>query len=141
MILSRSQQYGLMALIDLASRPNEFVLCRDLADKLDTPFAYLCKLMQQFAHAGLVHSARGRGGGYRLAKPAEQINIRQIMVILDGGSAEHECLLGLKTCADDNACALHCDWRPVKEGLLHLLDHQTLDRIAEQGGLQGLSTH
>jgi Rrf2 family protein len=140
MILSRSQQYGLMALIDLASRPDEFVLCRDLADKLDTPFAYLCKLMQQFAHAGLVHSARGRGGGYRLAKPAAEINIRQIMAIIDGGSVERECLLGLQTCADDHACALHCDWRPVKDGLLQLLDHQTLDRIAGQASPLALSS-
>lgn len=133
MILSRTKQYALLALIDLASRPAaEYVLCRDIAGRINIPQAYLCKLMQSLAKAGLVESTRGRSGGYRLVRSAMQISVRQIMQVMDGGQEERECLLGLKACGDDGACALHCEWQPVKEGLLQMLDQETLGHLVEK---------
>ncbi|MEW5770266.1 MAG: Rrf2 family transcriptional regulator [Pseudomonadota bacterium] len=127
MILSRSKQYALLAMIELGKRPpGEYLLCRRIARDKGIPFHYLCKLMQQMVNAGLVEAARGRSGGYRLAVPPARISIREVMRCIDGGQAEQECLLGLKACSDDNACAVHCQWRPVKESLLDLLEQQTV---------------
>lgn len=106
--------------------PGRFILSREIAERSGIPFPYLGKLLQQLTAAGLLEATRGRGGGYRLALPPQEINVRQIMNALDGGKTEQECLLGLKTCADETACALHCQWRPVKENLLELLDRQSL---------------
>ena len=135
MILSRSKQYALLALIDLASRPpTEYVLSRDIAGRIRMPHAYLSKLLQSLAHSGLVESVRGRSGGYRLARPAGLISVREIMNLMDDGREERQCLLGLKTCRDEDACALHCHWRPVKEGVLDLLEKETLGHLAAHSG-------
>ena len=135
MILSRSKQYALLALIDLASRPPaEYVLSRDIAARIKLPHAYLSKLLQTLAHSGLVESVRGRRGGFRLARPAGRISVREVMNLMDGGREERECLLGLKACRDEDACALHCQWRPVKEGLIDLLERETLGHLAGESG-------
>lgn len=127
MILTRSRQHALRAMIELARGDSrEFVLCRTIAQNCDIPTHYLGKVLQQLVVAGLLEAARGRMGGYRLAQPPAEISVRRIMMAIDGGKIEHECLLGFKTCSEDTACALHCQWRPVKDSLLDLLEGQTL---------------
>lgn len=133
MIFNRSKQYALLAMIELGKAPpDSFVYCRKLAREIGMPAPYLSKLLLQLVNAGLVEAMRGRCGGYRLAQAPASINLRTVMNALDGGREERECLLGLRECGDANACALHCQWRPVKEQLLGLLSHQTLAELSPE---------
>ncbi|ABI76371.1 rrf2 family protein [Hyphomonas neptunium ATCC 15444] len=57
----------------------------------DVPPAYLAKHMQALARAGIVTSARGASGGYRLARAPEEINLLQIADAVDGGEPAFRC--------------------------------------------------
>jgi Rrf2 family protein len=132
MIFSRSSQYAIQALVFLATQPaGNYVMCKEIARQLGLPLPYLSKLMLQFVRAGIVESSRGRQGGFRLARPAEDLSLMEIMAVIGGERSLKECLLGFKECSDETACAMHCQWRPVKETLFHLLEKQNVGALAK----------
>lgn len=132
MIFSRSSQYAIQALILLASEPaGNPVLCRTLASRLDLPLPYLGKLMQELSRQGIVASTRGRQGGYTLLKASDQVSLMEVVTLIGGERATKECFLGFKECLDQTACAMHCNWRPVKERLFTLLREQSLAKLVE----------
>ena len=78
MILSRTSQYALQALIFIATRPpGEPVLNREIASYLDVPPAYLAKIMQSLCKGGLLYSFRGRLGGFCLREGEAGRNRRE----------------------------------------------------------------
>jgi len=132
MIFSRSTRYAIQALVLLAGQPpGRYMRCRTLADRLQLPLPYLSKLMVRFAQAGLLDSSRGRAGGYRLRQPPDAIHLLQVAEVVSAGRVGRECLLGLKNCSDDDACAMHCQWQPVKQRLFAMLEDQNLERLAQ----------
>jgi Rrf2 family transcriptional regulator, iron-sulfur cluster assembly transcription factor len=138
MLLSRGSQYTLQALIYLAGETRErMILVRDIAERLAIPQFYLAKLLQPLSRAGWIETARGRGGGMRLALDAEQLSVYDVVLFTEGQRADRECLLGFKECADDSACVLHCQWKPIKTELLDDLKQHTLASLAASsaGGL------
>jgi Rrf2 family protein len=67
-MLSITSQYALRALSHLARQSGEAVLGRDLARSVEIPANYLSKVLLTLRNAGLVATARGSGGGYRLSR-------------------------------------------------------------------------
>jgi Rrf2 family iron-sulfur cluster assembly transcriptional regulator len=72
-MLSTTSQYALRALAHLAAQSGKALLGRDLAESVAIPANYLSKVLLTLRNAGLVTTARGSGGGYRLGKPADEI--------------------------------------------------------------------
>lgn len=132
MIFSRSAQYAIQALVLMATRPaGSYVMSKELAERLQLPPAYLSKLMLQFSRAGILESARGRQGGYRLHCNPHVLSLKEVLVIVCGERSLQECMLGLKECSDATACAMHGSWRPVKQKLFSLLDEQSIGKLAD----------
>ena len=135
MIFSRSSQYALQAMVYLACQPSgAYRLTREMADDLDIPRPYLAKLLHRLAQGGLVFSVRGRQGGFRLARRAGQVGLMEIVGLVEGEGLKHDCLLGLKKCSDETACAMHKRWRPIKEELCRLLEEHNLEKLARAIG-------
>ena len=78
--------YGLLALTDLAqnSRARHLVQVKEIAKRQRIPEEYLGQIMVLLKRANLVHGARGPGGGYRLARPAENISVALVLKALEG---------------------------------------------------------
>ena len=132
MLLSRASQYTLQALIYLARQPRERrVMVKEIADSLHLPQYYLSKLIQPPTRAGWLTTVRGRGGGMRLNPGGEHITMFDILQLTEGGRVTRECLLGFKDCADDSACVLHCQWKPIKQELSEGLGGHSLASLAE----------
>ncbi|MBI1284249.1 MAG: Rrf2 family transcriptional regulator [Thiobacillus sp.] len=131
MILNRSTQYILQALMHMVAHPsNQPVLARDLAKQLRLPSPYLSKLLQQPCRAGWLSSSRGRGGGFLLNPGTENLTVLDVVMLTEGEHANRDCLLGFKTCDDATACVLHCQWKPIKQELLGQFVGYTLAQLA-----------
>ena len=131
MILSRTSQYALQALIFIATRPpGEPVLNREIASYLDVPPAYLAKIMQSLCKGRLLYSFRGRLGGFCLREGAEKTDLMKILLLTEGTGFTQDCVLGLKVCSDATACPMHAKWVPIKKKLVSLLNDQTLEKLA-----------
>jgi len=131
MILSRTSQYAIQALIYIATRPpGEPILNRKVAEYLGVPTAYLAKIMQSLCRGNLLYSYLGRQGGFCLREGGEKTDLMQIISLIEGADFTDNCVLGLKTCSDETACPVHSKWKPIKEKIIALLHEQTLDRLA-----------
>ncbi|MDP1681691.1 MAG: Rrf2 family transcriptional regulator [Burkholderiales bacterium] len=131
MILSRTSQYAIQALIFIATRPpGEPVLNREIASYLNVPPAYLAKIMQSLCKGNLLYSYRGRLGGFCLREGAEKTVLMQILLLTEGPSFTQDCVLGLKVCSDATACPMHTKWLPIKKKVVALLNEQTLEKLA-----------
>lgn len=131
MILSRTSQYAIQALIYIATQPlGEPILNRKVAEYLGVPTAYLAKIMQSLCKGNLLRSFRGRQGGFCLREGGEKTDLMQIVQLIEGSGFSDECVLGLKICSDETACPMHVEWKPIKAKIVALLHEQTLDRLA-----------
>lgn len=84
MKLSTKGRYAMIALTDLAAQqPQRLVSLAEIAERQDISLAYLEQLFVKLRRAEIVDSVRGPGGGYRLARPVEQIRISEILAAVD----------------------------------------------------------
>lgn len=133
MLLSRTSEYALQALIYLATQPvGKTMLSRDVSDHLGVPAQYLAKILQDLAKHGVLDSFKGRGGGFVLRPGAERLNILDIVEIMEGQRFGEGCVLGLKTCSDETACPVHQYWSPMKREVMEMLGKQTIGSMAEE---------
>jgi Rrf2 family iron-sulfur cluster assembly transcriptional regulator len=82
--LSSKGRYAVMALVDLAQYGADApVTLSEVADRQEISLSYLEQLFSKLRRAGLVNSVRGPGGGYRLAYPAEDIRVADVILAVD----------------------------------------------------------
>ncbi|MHC5060626.1 MAG: RrF2 family transcriptional regulator [Planctomycetota bacterium] len=85
MIISRSTGYALVAVGFIAENNKDgAVLASKIAKEYEISLEYLLKILQQLVRANILKSKRGPGGGFSLARPAEHINLLQIVESVDG---------------------------------------------------------
>ncbi len=84
MKLSTKGRYAMVALADIALRGEDaLVPLAELSKRQDLSLAYLEQLFARLRRAGLVVSVRGPGGGYRLARPATEIRVADVLAAVD----------------------------------------------------------
>lgn len=84
MKLSTKGRYAMVALADIALQPaGQLVTLGDISRRQDVSLPYLEQLFVKLRRAGLVESVRGPGGGYRLARPASDIRIVDVLGAVD----------------------------------------------------------
>ncbi|MEL6587562.1 MAG: Rrf2 family transcriptional regulator [Pseudomonadota bacterium] len=97
MKLSTKGRYAMVALSDLAMQPPESLSSLgDVAKRQDISLPYLEQLFVKLRRAGLVHSVRGPGGGYRLARSASEIRVSDILEAVDERVSAMETGAGAK---------------------------------------------
>lgn len=132
-MLSKTAEYALRAVIAIArveeQRP---VLAREISSKGHIPNKYLSKVLRDLVHAGVLSSTRGIGGGFRLRRKASKLKLVDVVKPFDDIPARSRCPLGHPKCSDDVPCAMHEQWRPVKEAFRALLDDTTVAHLVER---------
>jgi Rrf2 family protein len=90
--LPESTEWVLHATTSLAQlSPGVTASAAQLAEHYDVPAAYLAKQLQALVRAGVLTATTGPRGGFRLARPAEQITLLQVIEAVDGGAAFYTC--------------------------------------------------
>ena len=88
MRLSRKSEYACLAMIDLAENAKTgYVKIQQIAERRSIPRQFLVQILLSLKGAGVVRSARGAAGGYKLAKPADKITIAEVVRLMDGALA------------------------------------------------------
>ncbi len=105
-MLSQTVEYALRAMVTLAYRPDELVPTPELAECTKVPSNYLAKVLQTLAGADLIVGRRGVGGGYRLARRADEIRLLDVINAVNPVERITTCPLGLDT-HGANLCPLH----------------------------------
>src|SRR6266576_7298508 len=92
MLFSTKAEYGVRLMVELGRQPgSEPVALSAVAEAERLPLSYLEHLVAKLRQAGLVTSTRGAHGGYRLARPAAEIEMLDVVQALEGPIAPMEC--------------------------------------------------
>ena len=114
MKLSTKGRYAVMALVDLASQSDgRPVALADIAERQEISLSYLEQLFARLRRKGLVKSARGPGGGYRLAKNAEETMISEIVHAVDEPLRATRCGVGKGCMMKGERCLTHDLWEDL----------------------------
>jgi len=131
-MLTNKGKYGLKAMVHLAGLlPGQPALVADIALINTIPKKFLDAILGELRTAGLVHSKKGRGGGYVLAKPASRIMIGDIVRALDGPLAPIACASKsyyrrCDDCQDETQCNVRLMMFEVRQAIANVLDHRSL---------------
>lgn len=124
--LSNEGRYAFRALIYLAQTD-----ARATADRISAeagiPRRLLARILARLSRAGLVESSQGRGGGSRLARPPQEITLRDAVEAAEGPFDVTRCILQDRNCGEAAPCAMHDAWFEGQRAILRYLQDQTLD--------------
>ncbi|HKI73804.1 MAG TPA: Rrf2 family transcriptional regulator [Pseudomonadales bacterium] len=123
------------ALLDIALNQHEGPVCLpDIADRQEISLSYLEQLFARLRREGLVSSSRGRGGGYRLGLPADDLSIASIVDALGEGIDTTRCR-GKSNCQQGRTCLSHHLWMDLSGHIHDFLEGISLaDIIARRRG-------
>jgi len=125
--LTQTGEYALRAMAYMANLPpGQAVRARDLAVPTAVPPHYLSKLLRQLVVAGLIHSQKGHGGGFVLARPPETITLEAILAAINVSLVEEACAFGWPRCHTGRPCPLHEAWARLKTACLQWARETTL---------------
>jgi Rrf2 family protein len=146
MRLSKRGEYGLRAMIDLATTlqsqngrggaNGDVVQIKEIAERQQIPVKFLEQILLTLKNAGMLHSRMGVGGGYYLAKPASEISLGHIVRVLDGPLAPVRCVSQMAYescgCPDEKTCGLRLVMLDVRNAIANILDGTTLADVTER---------
>jgi Rrf2 family iron-sulfur cluster assembly transcriptional regulator len=126
--LNTKGRYAVMAMADLAKYgAGDALPLSAIADRQQISLAYLEQLFLKLRRARLVESARGRSGGYRLARPAASISVAEIMAAVEEGVRMTRCHGEAATpCMAGRRCLTHGLWDALGEQILAFLESISL---------------
>ena len=134
MRLSTRSEYGLRALVSIVHRQGDQpVPLRVIAEEEEISEQYLEQIFVELRRAGFVVSVRGAKGGYRLARPPEDIRIGDVVRLLEGSLAPYECLEGEGTsCVRQDRCYTRKIWQRLQETIEDTLGQMSLAEAASE---------
>ncbi len=133
MQLSRRADYGIRAMLDIASRrQGERTTIDDISRRQTVPVSFLRRIVAALAVGGLLQTQRGEGGGITLARPVEEITLLDIVEALEGPIALNRCTYNPSLCPRTGQCAVHEVWAHIQQQFTETMSAISLSALAER---------
>ena len=133
-MLSNTSRYAIRAVIYLALKGNNEskIGIKQISKELDIPTPFLGKILQTLAKHKILVSTKGPHGGFGLGKSSYDISLMDIVEVIDGLDDFNSCILGLKTCNDDQQhCSIHRNYAALREQFKELFHTESIGGLAE----------
>jgi Rrf2 family iron-sulfur cluster assembly transcriptional regulator len=132
MRLTTKGRFAVTAMLDLALRHEHGpVTLAGIGRRQSISLSYLEQLFGKLRRHELVESVRGPGGGYRLARPIEQVSVADIILAVDEPLDATQCG-GMENCQEDKRCMTHDLWAALNEKLYAYLNSVTLQDLVTE---------
>lgn len=138
-MLSQKARYALRAMLRLAAGPREEPQqIADIAESSNVPRKFLEQILLELKRRGLVHSIRGRHGGYQLGREPKEISFAEIIRVIDGPLALSPCASRTayrrcEDCNDEAVCAIRKSLIDVRNSTAKILEqHSLADALADK---------
>ena len=120
MRLTTKGRYAVTALLDLSlyQSGKKFISISQIASRQTMPVSYLEQLFRNLRRAGIVESARGPGGGYRLSRPSTEINVSEVVASVEATD-----------CNSGKRCLTHDLWTELNEQVDSFLLNKSLQDV------------
>ena len=137
--LTKQGDYAVRAMLALAApgRRDLDAASTRISAEMAIPERVLPRVMRDLGAAGLVEARTGRSGGYRLARPAAEITLLDVIAAAEPNDDERRCVLRGIPCGRDGRCAVHDAFGEARSALLDRLARTTLAEVAAPRALTG----
>jgi Rrf2 family iron-sulfur cluster assembly transcriptional regulator len=133
MRLTTKGRYAVTAMLDLAiNHERGPITLADISQRQGISLSYLEQLFSRLRKNGLVDSARGPGGGYRLSRPASEISIASVVIAVDESVDATRCKGTQNGCSGEERCLTHELWTDLSSQIREFLSGITLAQIVEK---------
>ena len=139
MRITTKGRYGLRAAIDLAINGGvEAVSINAIAERQQLSESYLEQLMAKLRKANIVTSIRGAQGGYKLARPACEISVGEVLRSLEGDLRPVDCsaIDDDDRCGQKDLCVTRYVWTKINESINETVDSITLQDLLDQNDIK-----
>lgn len=135
MLISTKGRYALRVLVDMAEHGTEgYIPLKEIAQRQDISEKYLESIVKELVKNEILAGVRGKGGGYRLRRPPEQINVGDILNYMEGTLAPVACLEhGAYPCERAAVCRTLEFWRGLDEAIQNYTTGFTLADLIRTG--------
>ena len=131
MQLTLEGDYAVRVVVDLAAQPRDAtVKSRDLCLRSGVPRAFLSKIVQALARAGLVRTRRGTLGGVALLRAPRTISLRDVIEAVEGPIYLNRCLIRAGFCPRDRSCPVHPVWARIQALVSRELESVCVEELA-----------
>ncbi len=131
--INRKTDYAIRVILALAKQGDEAILSTSkIQQEMLIPKALSLRVVAELAKVGFIVTYPGREGGLKLAHPAAEINLRQVVMHFESNFTVSECLHGGGTCPFDHSCPVRCRWARLQAVILQELENTTFDELARE---------
>lgn len=138
-MISKKCKYAIKAILYIArnQQREEAVYAAEIAEREGIPLKFLESILRDLRNNGILLSKRGRGGGYKLLKKAEEISFTEIIRIMDGPIAMLPCVslhyyVRCDECAIEENCPIRTVFLQVRDATLGILSGATVDQLTKR---------
>ncbi len=133
MKLSTRSRYGTRLMLDMAQHYHDGPIhLSDVAKRQDVSVKYLEQILIPLKKAGYIESLRGPKGGHILARPPEEITVKEIVAVLEEGTSLVECCDDSTVCQRSNTCPTRPLWKEASDAMFDKLQAITLADLVEK---------
>lgn len=134
MMVSTRGRYALRVLVDLAEQDSDrYITLQEIAERQEISEKYLESIVRELVKAGYLDGLRGKGGGYRLGKPPEEIGVLDVLKLTEGSLVPVACLEdGAKPCSRASNCRTLPLWEGLNKVVREYLGHYTVQDLVQQ---------
>ena len=128
MLISTKGRYALRVMIDLAEhRSGEFISLKEIAQRQGISEKYLESIVKTLVQNGILEGLRGKGGGYRLKSPPDQLTVDRVLRLTEGSLSQVACLeSGAAPCARAAVCRTLSMWQGLDRVIREYLNGYTI---------------
>ena len=132
MKISTRTRYGIRGLVELGRSFGQGPLqVKVIAERQGISAKYLEQLMSLLKRGGFLISVRGSKGGYMLARPPEEIKLRDLFCVLEGSVVTVDCVENNVLCDRSKDCATFQLWSDIQTAVMGVLESSTLQDLIE----------
>lgn len=127
--VTKLTDYATVVLTVLAADPDAVLSAPELAERAGLETPTVSKLLKPLAQVGLVEGFRGANGGYRLARPASEIGLIEIVEAMEGPLGMTECSVHAGNCGIEDHCGVRANWHRINDVVIEALRSVTLAQM------------
>ena len=120
-----------MLYIAQKTKEGERIGIKEISKGIDSPEAFMAKILQDLSRKGLVMSIKGPNGGFYFDSKARKITLAEVVTAIDGDDLFTGCGLGLKACNEKKPCPIHNEFKAIRIKLKSLLESTYVEEFTE----------
>ncbi len=126
LLINRDTDYAVRILLYMFKSGENILSADDISSELEIPYAFVRKILQELSNENILMTHRGRGGGFSLDKPVEDVSVLKLIKIFQKNVDLSRCVFKSKICPNMDDCVLRGEIKDIEKDIIRRMKNLTL---------------